>query len=79
MIHATLVEHLPAEEDSDERERLNRVLAGTLPDPALVAPATGPLRYAKPGEIARTLKTVPVHEAIAALRAAMPGGSPVGR
>lgn len=72
MIHATILENIGSEE-TDERERLNRILAGTLPEPTL-APAPGPLRYARPGEMARQLKTVPVHEAMAALRSRMPAG-----
>lgn len=70
MIHATIIEHVPAD-DTEERARLNRVLAGTLPEPTI---APGPMRYASPGEMARTLTTVPVHEAMAALRSRMPAG-----
>lgn len=77
MIHTLIIDRLVSEEDAEERERLNRALAGT--EVATTIPS-GPLRYAKPGEIARTFRTVPVHEAMAALRQRMskvqgvPGG-----
>lgn len=70
MIHATILEQVA--EDGDERAALNHALIGTTPPPAVPA---GPLRYAQPGEIARQLQTVPVHEAIAALSARMPKGA----
>lgn len=68
MIHATIIEHYIGDEQAEERERLNRLLAGTEPEAPIVH---GPMRYARPGEIARTLKTVPVHEAMAALKSRM--------
>jgi hypothetical protein len=52
---------------------MNHALMGTTPDPVV---PEGPLRYAQPGEIARKLNTVPVHEALAALGARMPKGGP---
>lgn len=68
MIHATILETCPA--DGDERAAINHALMGTTPEPEM---PSGPVRYARPGEIARQLDTVPVHEAIAALRTRMTG------
>lgn len=69
MIHATLLEHIT---DDADREAMNLAILGRTP----AAPEeTGPLRYARPGEIVRKLETVPVADAIAALTSAMPGGA----
>lgn len=70
MIHATLLEHMT---DDDEREAMNLAIFGRSSDPV----SAGPLRYARPGEIALDLskKTVPVEEAIAALTARIPRGA----
>lgn len=73
MIHATILETCP--EDGDERAAINHALMGTTSEPVM---PSGPVRYAKPGEIARQLQTVPVNEAIAAMGARMPGGT-IGR
>lgn len=54
---------------------MNRALMGLAPADQIDT-ASGPLRFAKPGEIARDLakRTVPVHEALAALAERMPKG-----
>lgn len=74
MIHTTILETCP--ETGEERAKINHALMGTTPAPAM---PSGPVRYAKPGEITRQLDTVPVNEAIAALGARMPGVPNLGR
>lgn len=71
MIHASIIEHYSGE----ERDRMNDELLERSTSATEDAAHAGALRYARPGEIVDVpFRTVPVHEAISALAAAMPRG-----